>query len=289
MAVPISKFLEFAHPGHFYSPIPDPAELELRRHEIFDTSSKTLPGLDLQTAEQLAFFNQLFALSQDFPYTASNAKKNYRYSLDNLFFTEPDAFTLHSFVRIFRPKRIVEIGSGYSSALILDTIDCFLDYQPELVCVEPAPSRLTKLLRAEDISRVRIFPTTAQSVPIEELLRLDASDILFIDSSHVGKCGSDVLHLLFNVLPQLRAGVFVHVHDMFWPFEYPESWYYEGRCWNEIYLIRAMLMFNSGFRICFWPSFLESYCPERIREVSQYSNHAGGSLWLRRMSDENRV
>src|ERR1700730_14331751 len=137
MAVPVSKFLEFAHPGHFYSPIPDPAELELRRQEIFDASPKTLPGLDLQTAEQLAFFDHLFTLSQDFPYTVSHARKNYRYSLDNLFFTEPDAFTLHSVIRIFRPKRIVEIGSGYSSALILDTIDRFLDYQPELVFVEP--------------------------------------------------------------------------------------------------------------------------------------------------------
>jgi hypothetical protein len=289
MAVPVSKFLEFAHPGHFYSPIPDPAELELRRQEIFDASPKTLPGLDLQTAEQLAFFDHLFTLSQDFPYTVSHARKNYRYSLDNLFFTEPDAFTLHSVIRIFRPKRIVEIGSGYSSALILDTIDRFLDYQPELVFVEPEPSRLTKLLKPEDLSRVRIFPTSAQSVPIEELLRLDVSDILFIDSSHVGKCGSDVLHLLFNVLPQLRAGVFVHVHDIFWPFEYPESWYHEGRCWNETYFVRAMLMFNAVFRIFFWPSFLESYCPQRIREISQYRKHAGGSLWLRRMSDETHA
>jgi hypothetical protein len=286
MVVPISKFLEFAQPGHFYSPIPDPAELELRRQEIFDTSAKILPGIDLRTAEQLAFLDQLFTLSGEFPYTATNHSHNYRYSLDNLFFTEPDAFTLHSFVRIFRPKRIVEIGSGYSSALILDTIDHFLDYQLDLLCVEPAPSRLKNLLGPEDMLRVRIFPTTAQSVPIEEFLRLETSDFLFIDSSHVGKCGSDVLHLLFNVIPRLPPGVFVHVHDIFWPFEYPENWYHEGRCWNEIYLVRAMLMFNAVVRIFFWPSFLESCCPQRIREISQYNQHAGGSLWLRRMSDE---
>ena len=284
--VPVNKFLEFAPPGHFYSPIPDPAEIDRRRRELFSTSPENLPGIDLQVEKQLALLERIAHLSEEFPYGAAKnigrLKQSYRYTLDNQFFIEPDAFTLYSFIRCFQPKRIVEIGSGYSSALILDTIEEFLDYSPDLIFVEPHADRLKKLLRSEDAGSVGIREMTAQSLPITEFARLSASDILFIDSSHVGKCGSDVLHLLFDVLPRLSPGVLIHVHDMFWPFEYPESWYHEGRCWNEAYLIRAMLMFNSAFEMLFWPSLLEARHPAELRNVVQYGTSAGGSLWLRR-------
>jgi hypothetical protein len=284
--IPISKFLEFAPPGHFYSPIPDPSEIHQRRTELFNTSPESLPGIDLRVEEQLALLEQIANLSREFSYGESKnigrPKQHYRYTIDNQFFIEPDAFTLYSFIRCFQPKRIVEIGSGYSSALILDTIEQFLDYSPDLVFVEPHPDRLRNLLQSKDAGSSRILEVTAQSLPIGEFSHLSASDILFIDSSHVGKCGSDVLHLLFNVLPRLSQGVLVHIHDMFWPFEYPESWYHEGRCWNEAYLIRAMLMFNSAFEIVFWSSFLEARCPADLRKIAHYAESAGGSLWLRR-------
>lgn len=234
----------------------------------------------------MALLERIAHLSREFPYGESismgSSKQNRRYTVENQFFIEPDAFTLYSFVRCFQPKRIVEIGSGYSSALILDTVERFLDYSPELVFVEPHPDRLKKLLRSKDAESSRILEVAAQSLPMAEFSRLSPSDILFIDSSHVGKCGSDVLHLLFNVLPQLSRGVLVHIHDMFWPFEYPESWYQEGRCWNEAYLVRALLMFNSAFEILFWPSLLEARCPVELRKVTHYGKSAGGSLWLRR-------
>jgi len=284
--IPLSKFLEFAPPGHFYSPIPDPFELEKRRIELFDTSPTSLPGIHLHAESQLALLERIRNLSGEFPYCdpqiVGRPDENCRYTVDNQFFIEPDAFTLYSFIRCFQPKRIMEIGSGYSSALILDTTEQFLDYSPELVFVEPYPDRLKKLLRSKDASRMRVLEAPAQSLAIGEFSPLSASDVLFIDSSHVGKCGSDVLHLLFNVLPRLSQGVLVHIHDMFWPFEYPESWYYEGRCWNEAYLIRAMLTFNSAFEILFWPSFLEAHRPLELRKISHYRESAGGSLWLRR-------
>jgi predicted O-methyltransferase YrrM len=286
MTIPISKFLEFAPPGHFYSPIPDPSEIDRRRAELFSTSPESLPGIDLRVENQLALLERIAHLSEEFPYGATKnigrSKQSYRYTQDNQFFIEPDAFTLYSFIRFFQPKRIVEIGSGYSSALILDTVEEFLDYSPDLIFVDPHPDRLKKLLRSEDAGSVGIREMAAQSLPITEFAHLSASDILFIDSSHVGKCGSDVLHLLFNVLPRLAPGVLIHLHDMFWPFEYPESWYLEGRCWNEAYLIRAMLTFSSAFEIVLWPSFLEAFCPTELRKIAHYARSSGGSLWLRR-------
>jgi predicted O-methyltransferase YrrM len=284
--IPVNKFLEFAPPGHFYSPIPDPSEIDQRRAELFDTSAKSLPGIDLRMEQQLEFLERIASLSREFPYGRpklfGRPKGKCRYSIDNQFFIEPDAFTLYSVIRCFQPKRIVEIGSGYSSALILDTIERFLDYSPELVFVEPHPDRLRNLLQSGDAGSSRILEANAQSLPMEVFSQLSASDILFIDSSHVGKCGSDVLHLLFNVLPLLSQGVLIHIHDMFWPFEYPESWYQEGRCWNEAYLVRAMLMFGSALEIVFWPSFLETSCPLNLRKIIHYGRSAGGSLWLRR-------
>jgi hypothetical protein len=286
LKIPVSKFLEFAPPGHFYSPIPDPCEIDLRRTELFYNSPKSLPGIDLRVENQLALLERIAHLSEEFPYGASKnigcSKQSYRYTLDNQFFIEPDAFTLYSFIRFFQPKRIAEIGSGYSSALILDTIEEFLDYSLDLIFVEPHPDRLKKLLRSEDARSCRILEVAAQSLPMTEFSHLSESDILFIDSSHVGKCGSDVLHLIFNVLPRLSPGVLVHLHDMFWPFEYPESWYLEGRCWNEAYLIRAMLMFSSAFEIVLWPSFLEASCLTELHKIAQYARSSGGSLWLRR-------
>jgi hypothetical protein len=284
--IPVNKFLEFAPPGHFYSPIPDPSEIEQQRIKLFGATPKILPGIDLRVEEQLALLDRITAFSRKFPYGESTEigypNQDFRYTLDNQFFIEPDAFTLYGIICCFQPKRIIEIGSGYSSALILDTVDHFLDYSPELVFVEPHPDRLKSLLQTKDPGYSRILEVKVQSLPSEGFSHLSASDILFVDSSHVGKCGSDVLHLIFNVLPLLSPGVLVHIHDIFWPFEYPESWYREGRCWNEAYFIRAMLTFNSAFEILFWSSFLQSYSPADLRKTSHYRQSAGGSLWLRR-------
>jgi hypothetical protein len=122
-------------------------------------------------------------------------------------------------------------------------------------------------------------------------LGLETDDILFIDSSHVTKVGSDVNQILFNVLPALRPGVLVHIHDIFWPFEYPAVWYAEGRAWNEIYLVRAFLEYNSAFEIVLFLSYLERRRPELItalmplarRRAAGSPNLGGSSLWLRKL------
>ncbi len=105
--------------------------------------------------------------------------------------------------------------------------------------------------------------------------------MLFIDSTHVSKVGSDVNFLFFEVLPRLRPGVHVHVHDIAYPFEYPREWVLEGRAWNEAYLLRAFLTGNPHWQIDLWPSVLQLRHPE----VMAATLHArtpvdGGSLWL---------
>jgi hypothetical protein len=116
---------------------------------------------------------------------------------------------------------------------------------------------------------------------IDELGRIEPGDILFVDSTHVGKIGSDVLFLVHQVLPSLPAGVHVHVHDIFYPFEYPPEWLYEGRAWNEAYLLRAYLTFNETIRINWFSSYLALFHRAEVEaSLPTWGVNTGGSLWL---------
>ena len=110
---------------------------------------------------------------------------------------------------------------------------------------------------------------------------LAAGDVLFIDSSHISKIGSDVNMLFLDVVPRLPAGVHVHVHDIIWPFEYARKWVYEGRAWNEAYLLRALLINNERLRVTLWGSQLRH---RRLAEMEalwpEWAAVGGTSLWL---------
>jgi hypothetical protein len=155
-----------------------------------------------------------------------------------------------------KPKRIIEIGSGYSSAVMVDLNDKHFDGNIELTFVEPFPEeRLNKLLTKN--IRFNILKDFVQHIPLEFFQALNENDILFIDSSHISKTGSDVNYLLFEIIPNLNPGVIIHFHDIFYPFEYPKEWVDVDRAWNESYLIRAFLQFNYNYDIYYFSSFLE--------------------------------
>jgi predicted O-methyltransferase YrrM len=240
-----------------------------------------LPGIDLRAAQQLALLQRLTALATEFPFPTSRAP-NVRFHTDNPFFAIGDATIAFGMLRLAQPRRIVEVGGGYSSALILDMRERYLG-DCEYTCAEPDPARLLELLRPGDESQFRLVPSTFDALPGEIFAALESNDVLFIDSSHVVKIGSDVSMLMFEVLPLLAPGVLVHVHDIFWPFEYPREWYAEGRAWNEAHFMRAFLMFNHGYTI----EYFNDYMANRHRSVLQAQLPAcmanpGGSLWLRR-------
>ena len=105
--------------------------------------------------------------------------------------------------------------------------------------------------------------------------------ILFIDSTHVSKIGSDVNSLLFDILPKLNRGVYVHFHDVFYPFEYPQEWVYQGLAWNEAYILRAFLQHNDAFKIVFFNTYLELFYREKFENSMPLClKNPGGSIWL---------
>jgi len=194
-------------------------------------------------------------------------------------FDAADATMLRAMMLRYRPRRIVEIGSGYSTALALDVADTSL---PELriTCVEPYPDRLRSRLRPGDGERITLIERPVQDLTPEDLVAgLAPDDIFLIDSTHVAKSGSDVLWLFLRILPLISPGVLVYVHDIQWPFEYPDEWLRERRDWTETYLLHAFLIGNSQWRIELWVDWLLTEHPEAAPSLRGVP---AGSIWLRR-------
>jgi predicted O-methyltransferase YrrM len=268
-------------PGHYASPIPSVNDIKSREDEIW-SYPRSIPGIETRDQEQLALIDELAELAPDQPF-GHEPREGLRYYIDNPWFGHADGMLLHLLVRWTKPRRIIEVGSGFSSAAILDTNDLFFDGAASCTFIEPYPDRLRRLLRPGDDARHRVIDTPVQQVPLDAFDELDAGDVLFIDSSHVSKIGSDVNRLVFEVLPRLRPGVLVHFHDIGWPFEYPRQWIYDGRAWNEAYLLRAFLMFNDAFEIVAFNHYLSLFHADHVSaRLPLWGEKAGGSLWLRR-------
>jgi hypothetical protein len=273
----------FVPPGHYYSPIVDPDQV---RGLVFPDQSvaQAAPaGVDIDDAAMLAFWRSSKAeLAEiDIPPTATPGR---RYYYQCGYYPIADAVTLTLMLRRFAPRRIIEIGSGYSSALMLDVIDRHLRRKTDLTCIEPDAGRLHSLIDDSDRARVSILETQLQRVDPTLFDVLQENDVLFVDSSHVCKTGSDVHRILFTILPRLKTGVLIHFHDVFYPFEYISPWVLEKNIsWNEAYLLHAFLMYNTAFRIVFFNDyFWRRHRAEIERDCPNFMINTGGALWLRK-------
>jgi predicted O-methyltransferase YrrM len=270
-------------PGSYYSPIPSVTEVRRREDSLF-ASRRELPGIDLREIEQLALINEFANYYPDFPFTDESTPPH-RYYLNNRFFGYGDGVILYSIMRHVRPTRVVEIGSGFSSALMLDVNEQFLDNQIEFTFVDPNTERLDSLLSVADRRNHRIIKRNVQEIEESGDLfgGLGSGDVLFIDSSHVSKVGSDVNFLMLEVLPRLSSGVIVHVHDIFDSFEYPKEWVMNGRAWNEAYLLRALLTSSTAFEIMIFNAFLKAFHRQEVSALLPlWEPRLAGSLWLKK-------
>lgn len=270
-------------PGHYYSPIPSTADTARALRWRQDDE---VPGIELDADAQRELAKELSEYFADVPTSRADG---WRYHPDNTMYGLADAAVYHAMLRRLQPKRVVEVGSGFSSAIALDTADRYLS-EVEFTFIEPYPERLLGLLSAADRERCTLLRQPVQDAGLEPYASLAAGDFLFIDSTHVSKAGSDVNFLYFEVLPRLADGVIVHVHDILWPFEYPESWLREGRGWTEAYLLRAFLAYNSAFSVELFNSWLWHTEPDLVRELlPAAADQLPGGIWLRRRSESHVV
>jgi hypothetical protein len=201
-----------------------------------------------------------------------------RYCYANDYFNSPDAEVAYALVRHIRPKFLIEVGSGNSTQLFRAAIE---DGQlgTELISIDPAPRKAIEAVAS------RVIKQRLEQVPPSFICEaLNHDDVLFIDSSHQICIGNDVINLLLNIVPALKKGVVIHLHDIFLPFEYPRQWIIDNRWpWNEQYLVQAMLQGCDGFEIL-WPGhFLQKTMPQFHSYFEAERMGTATSLWLRKV------
>lgn len=247
-------------PIHYYEPLPDFGSITAEQIN----RKRTYPAIDFGWEDQLALVDELTKYRDEL--------EEIEFDFGNGFFSGFDAAVYYSLIRHLKPERVIEIGGGYSTRIAAKALAH--NKQGKLSCIEPYPEQ--RLLEAQlniDLIRRRV-----EDIDVDFFSCLEANDILFIDSSHTVKFGSDVCYEFLEVLPTLKPGVWIHVHDIFFPHDYPAEWLINQRlALNEQYLLEAFLSFNKTFSVqlanywlcldhlndaaCLWPDPISPYHP----------------------------
>lgn len=268
--------------GHFYSPIADPADIRAREQKIWMPVDE-MPGIELCIPDQLMLLRQLKSYTASINYPLEQPEDLTTYFYGNDQYPVLDAEFLYTALCHFRPKSMIEVGSGFSSLITADVNRRVLGSKLDFSCIEPFPRQF--LIDGVD-GITRLVQQKVEDVELSFFDRLDSGDILFIDSSHVSKVGSDVNYLFFEVLPRLKKGVMVHIHDIFLPDEYPKTWVIDqGRNWNEQYLLSAFLQFNSEWKVMWASHFMGTRHTAAVQDTfPRYPElGGGGSFWIKRV------
>lgn len=264
---------------HYYAPVIDAGDI---RHPL--DAPRALPGLDLNEDGQRALV-QSFHYADELAALPMKKPAVDRFGYENTTYAEGDAEMLYNMIRRFRPRRIVEVGSGQSTLMAMEAIAANrredAAYECRVTCVEPYEQPWLERLGV-DVIRKRV-----EDCPDDLVRSLAANDFFFIDSSHVIRPQGDVLHLYQRLLPLVAPGVIVQVHDVFTPRDYPAKWVIDDRrLWNEQYLMEAFLAFNPAFEVLLavnWLAndrrdWLSEACPMLMKKPGKQP----GAFWFRR-------
>lgn len=275
-------------PHTYYSPIPDlsqlPDDIWSRRSELYGVDLDPAAGIELLESRLAPFVAEMDVPAQD-------PGRPGEFFLSNTGFEQVDAELLYAMVRSLRPRRVVELGSGYTTLLIgmAARRNAAEGVPTEHVAYDPYPRAHVLGETAPPPSRLEAIPAT--DVPMSVFTALEPGDVLFVDTTHTVKLGSDVNFILLEVLPRLQPGVVVHLHDIFLPWEYPRVWFEEMHYyWAEQYLVQAFLAFNSAYRVLLPAQALSREFPERLKRVigSFGPGVSPASMWLERTASDER-
>jgi len=257
------------------------------RGRIFHNPPTENDGIDLNRTQQHALLERFVTYFPDFT-PAQNQTSGSLYYYNNSMFGFSDAFALYGIFKAFKPARVIEIGSGHSSALMLDISREFLP-DTSFTFIDPYSETIGRVLKSRPGGHYELIRREAQDMDLHFFQQLGESDVLFIDTSHTVKIGSDLSTIFFSILPALKPGVIIHIHDIYFPWEYPEEMIIEGRTYNEVYFVRAFLQYNNAFEIIYNTSQMEleqhDYFTNRMPGYFKTTGQRGGqSLWLRKTS-----
>lgn len=256
---------------HFYSPIPNVSEL---RDEVYEKQNNC-EGLELIDQEYFDFMKLLFV------------KYNHEYTpLANSGLSQVDSFILYSIIREKKPEKMIEIGSGESTQISLSALsknekegaNC------NFIAIEPFPNAKLKEIFSKNFN---LLEKQVQDVSLDNFFD---TDILFIDSSHVAKIGSDVNYEILCILPVLKVGAFVHWHDIMIPIDYSKAWIQSGKkFWNESYMVHCFMLYNKCFKIIFPAKYMQIMHSDKMINLFPYyssndQNQQLSSFWIQRIS-----
>lgn len=261
----------------FYSPIPDVDALPA---DLWDTPA-AMPGVDLRLDEGVALLTELAPLIAEYAPPEHPPGTAHGYFRDNAMYGHLDGEVLYAMVRHLEPRRIVEVGAGFSTLVIADA-KARNGGEVDHRVFDPFPSPLLA-----GLGGIELAALGAEEIPMETFTALESGDLLFIDTTHTVRPENDVMRLLLEVLPQVSPGVVVHIHDFFRPYEYPRFLMELGYYWQEHHLIQAFLAFNPAFEVLLAHHALVR---QRRSDVDALvpgfpPNGPGSALWLRRVSD----
>lgn len=266
-------------PANYYSDIPSIADV-LNSFEYADSS---VPYLNEAIFDKNVLRKELLELiefAEEFnPPENGEEEGCSRYFWKNCMFSYSDAMSYYAYIRRIKPKAVVEIGSGFSSLIAFEALK--KNGHGELKCIEPFPRPFITEYGSAGVIDLHKVP--AQDITPEMLnSMLSDGDILFIDSTHTVKIGSDCLHIYLRLLPHIHKKIYVHVHDIFLPFGFPQNWALEHHYyWTEQYLLYAWMLDNPRVRVLFGSAYHHHFNPDLLDSLMHGRFPRGGSsLWL---------
>ena len=231
---------------------------------------RNLPGINFNIENQIKNLKQLDYKKELENLNLKNNSPNFNFNIDNNFFEAGDAEIYYQMIRYHKPKKIIEIGSGQSSLIAMEAINInkqIDNFITELTCIEPFEN---KWLEKNDI---RVIRKKVEEIDTDIFTDLNKGDILFIDSSHVIKPQGDIVKIFLEILPKLKSGVIIHIHDIFSPRDYLENWLkIENRFFNEQYLLEGMLDNSSRYKIMLSLNLLKYDFYKELKNVCPYLN-----------------
>lgn len=265
--------------NHYYEP-----RFDYRTSQPDFGAERSLPGVDWNVNGQLEFLEHL-SFSEELIDLDQQDAGPLKFRFNNGLFESGDAEFWYQVIRAVRPKRIIEIGSGYSTLIATRAIRRNkaddLAYECNHICIEPYEKSWLEATGATVIrQRVEQVGTTL-------FRQLDQNDILFVDSSHIIRPEGDVLFEYLELLPSLRQGVIVHVHDIFSPRDYLKEWIVDmGRFWNEQYLLEAFLSHNEKWQIVGALNYLHHNHYDALKRVARFlsPDREPGSFYMRKIA-----
>jgi predicted O-methyltransferase YrrM len=266
-------------PDHYYQPLINPKKILSKSLR----DDRSLPGIDLNLSEQLTILKS-FSYNEELIKFPIHRTKKVEFYYNNKSYCSGDAEYLYSLIRFVKPKRIIEIGSGFSTLMARNAIEFNKIENPGYtclhICIEPFEQKWLERLEI-DLIRQRV-----ESLDLSKFDQLSSNDILFIDSSHIIRPQGDVLFEYLELLPNLKPGVLIHIHDIFTPKDYLNEWIYGHKLWNEQYLLEAFLTFNPNFKILGALNFLSHHHTAAFsQKCPVFANQVGrepGAFWIAR-------